>query len=91
MSNVRPKPQSSPGARVRAFRKNAGISLDDLADRIKRAGCDRPSIAKLSRIETGVQPVTIDILDGLAKATGIPARELRPDLAAKFARQGAAA
>lgn len=67
------------------------MSLDGLADRISKLGCDRPSIAKLSRIETGLQPVAMDILDGLAKVTGIPARELRPDIAAKFGRQPEAA
>jgi transcriptional regulator with XRE-family HTH domain len=91
MSNVRSKPRPDPGARVRAFRKERGISLDGLAERLEQIGCDRPSTAKLSRIETGLQPVPIDILDGLTKVTGIPARELRPDLAAKFGRQGAAA
>lgn len=85
MKNVRPKPANAPGARVRAFREGAGFSLDDLADKVKRAGSKRrPSIAKLSRIENGLQPVTLDILDSLAKVTSIPAGELRPDLAAMF-------
>ena len=67
------------------------MSLDDLADKIRKAGCDRPSIAKLSRIETGVQPVSLDILDGLSRITAIPPRELRPDVAAIFAREETAA
>lgn len=87
MANMRTKSRPSPGALVRAFRDSANISLDVLADRIARSGCIRPSIAKLSRIETGVQPVTIDILEGLAKVTGISAHKLRPDLAAKFSRE----
>lgn len=92
MSNARPKSRPNPGARVRAFREGAGISLDDLADRLKRAGLDRrPSIAKLSRIENGLQPVTIDDLAVLAKVTNIPPGELRPDLAAMFAKSGVAA
>lgn len=91
MSNVQKKPRTPPGARVRAFRKSAGISLDDLAGRLQKAGFGRPSTAKLSRIETGVQPVAMDILDGLAIVTGIPARDLRPDIAAKFGRQPEAA
>lgn len=92
MSNVRNKPRTSPGARVRAFRESADISLDGLADRLKKAGCDRrPSIAKLSRIENGLQPVPIDILDKLASVTSIPADELRPDLAAMFAKSSGAA
>jgi hypothetical protein len=58
--------------------------LDKLADRIAEEGCERPSTAKLSRIETGKQPVATDILDPLEKITGIPAKELRPDLAKHF-------
>ena len=85
MSNVRTKSVTPPGALVRAFRKQADISLDDLAERIKAAGCRRPpSAAKLSRIETGLQPVTLDILPFLAKATRISARALRPDVWALF-------
>jgi transcriptional regulator with XRE-family HTH domain len=91
MSNVRAKSVTSPGTLVRAFRKRADISLDDLAERIKKAGLDRPpSAAKLSRIENGLQPVTLDILPILVKVTGIPARALRPDLAAMFLRTKAA-
>lgn len=92
MSNVRRKPRFPQNARVRAYREGAGLSLDDLADRLKNAGSKRrPSIAKLSRIETGLQPVTPDILASLVKITGIPAGDLRPDLAAFFGQQGAAA
>lgn len=60
------------------------MSLDQLADRIKKLSRKRPSTAKLSRIETGIQPVPLDILEPLAKITGIPTRDLRPDLAKKF-------
>lgn len=73
------------GKRLSKRRKEIGFSsLEALADQISSKGCGRPSIAKLSRIETGVQPVPTDILTELAEVTGIPANELRPDLAAKF-------
>ncbi|TMJ05802.1 MAG: helix-turn-helix domain-containing protein [Alphaproteobacteria bacterium] len=93
MSNVRrAKARFPEGARVRAFRTGAGLTLDDLADQLKRAGSKRrPSTAKLSRIENGLQPVPTDILAPLAKITSIPAGILRPDLAAMFAQQSAAA
>jgi transcriptional regulator with XRE-family HTH domain len=69
------------GARVRNAREQLGIkSLEQFADRIRDEGCERPSIAKLSRIETGVQPVPLDILEPLSALTKIPARDLRPDL-----------
>jgi len=70
------------GKRISARRKEIGLSsLEALADQIGSLCCRRPSIAKLSRIETGVQPVPTDILAGLASITGIPKNELRPDLA----------
>lgn len=72
------------GAAIRAFRAREGMSLDKLADRIATEGGERPSAAKLSRIETGKQPVATDILDPLEKITGIPAKSLRPDLAKHF-------
>jgi transcriptional regulator with XRE-family HTH domain len=75
------------GDRIRRARKDAGYrSLDQFADRIRDTGCDRPSVAKLSRIETGDQPVTLDILLALSELTGIDPWDLRPDVAAKFAR-----
>lgn len=75
------------GARVRARRESLGLSsLEALADQIRERGCERPSAAKLSRIETGVQPVPVDILTELSAVVGIPTEELRPDLAGKFVR-----
>lgn len=78
-------PARAPGALIRAYRSAAGeLSLDDLADRLHQTGCDRPSIAKLSRIENGLQPVPIDLLEPLRRVAQIPARFLRPDLAKLF-------
>jgi transcriptional regulator with XRE-family HTH domain len=76
--------EALPGQAIRAFRNERKMSLDALADMIADDGQPRPSAAKLSRIETGKQPVTTDILDSLEKITGIPAKELRPDLAKHF-------
>jgi transcriptional regulator with XRE-family HTH domain len=78
-----------PGFQVRAFRDAHKLSLDDLADRIREHGHDRPSIAKLSRIETG-QPVPTDLVPALQAITGIPAERLRPDLAKIFAKDSVA-
>lgn len=73
------------GKIVRDSRIDRGIeSLDQLADRIAVFGVEKPSLAKLSRIETGIQPVPIDILPALAAIIGVPASRLRPDLAAMF-------
>lgn len=76
---------TSPGDRVRKFRKGRTWSLDYLADLIAEKGVKRPSAAKLSRIETG-QPVPLDVLPAISQITGIPERELRPDLAEMAAR-----
>lgn len=76
------------GARVRNARVQAGIkNLEQFADEIGASGCDRPSVAKLSRIETGEQPVSLDILVPVSKLTGIAPQDLRPDVAAKFGEQ----
>ena len=74
------------GEAIRAFRASCDpkMSLDQLAERIKKVSRKRPSAAKLSRIETGIQPVPLDILDPLVRITGIPANKLRPDLAKVF-------
>jgi transcriptional regulator with XRE-family HTH domain len=75
-----------PGELIREFRGKQ--SLDQFADRFEQAGFQRPSIAKLSRIETGIQPVPLDLLPAIGSITGIPPEELRPDVASKFARVG---
>lgn len=73
------------GEFVRKSRVDRGIkSLEELADRVVEKGGARPSTAKLSRIETGIQPVPTDILPALSKVVGIPTNELRPDLFAMF-------
>ena len=66
---------------VRAYRGREKITLDQLADRIAVQTGARPSKAKLSRIETGKQPVSIDLVAALRTITGLSAEELRPDLA----------
>lgn len=65
---------------VRAFRlrQKPLLSLEVLADRV---GTTKPN---LSRIETGKQRVSEDLLPKLVTETGIPAAILRPDLAKLF-------
>jgi transcriptional regulator with XRE-family HTH domain len=73
---------SEIGSRIRAAREARGLrTLDQFADRIRDSGCRRPSVAKLSRIETGEQPIATDILPIVAELTGIAPADLRPDLA----------
>jgi hypothetical protein len=77
------------GARLRASRERAGFSTQDqlcdaIARRGKPLGLKRPSAAVLSRIETGVQPVPINLLRVLPAIIDMPAAEMRPDLAELF-------
>jgi len=55
------------------------MSRADLADRL---GVSRVAV---HRWETGVRKVDVDLLPRLVEITGIPAGELRPDLAELFA------
>lgn len=78
------EPTSEIGKAIRAYRHGQRLSLEKLADMIAEDSGERPSTAKLSRIETGKQPVATDILESLEKITGIPAKDMRPDLARHF-------
>lgn len=68
---------------IKAYRDREGLSLKSLADKIAEQGVDRPSEAKLSRIENG-QRCPIEMLPAVEKVTGVPAKEIRPDLAKVF-------
>jgi transcriptional regulator with XRE-family HTH domain len=65
---------------LRAFRlrQRPAMSLSVLAARTATTK------ATISRIETGKQKITEDLLGKLVAGTGIPARVLRPDLAELF-------
>lgn len=65
---------------VRAYRlaKKPHVKLEDLAERV---GTTK---ANLSRIETGKQKLSEDLLPKLMAETGISADKLRPDLAKLF-------
>lgn len=66
--------QQSP---IRTYRLSAGLSLRKLAEKWGT------SFATLSRIESGTQPISENLLPVISQATGIPAKELRPDLVEK--------
>lgn len=73
------------GNDVRVARVARGFtSLERFADRVGELAENRPSVAKLSRIETGEQPVPADILPAVAAITEIAPEALRPDLAKLF-------
>lgn len=74
---------SKTETKIRKWRRDNNLSLDKVCDLIAEQGLDRPSAAKVSRIEWG-QNAPLDLLPALEAITGIPAKEIRPDLAEKF-------
>lgn len=68
---------------LRKWRSAQGLSLEAACDRFATSGFERPSIAKLSRIERD-QSVPAEMIPAVEAVTGIPAKILRPDLAELF-------
>lgn len=68
---------------LRQWRHERGYSLDAVCDVIEEQGIKRPSAAKLSRIERD-QKIPLELVPALETITGIPAKELRPDLVDKL-------
>lgn len=65
---------------LRAWRNGKGYSLDQVCDLIAAKGVERPSAAKLSRIERD-QDIPLDLVPALVEISGIPFLQLRPDIA----------
>lgn len=68
---------------LRRWRNDLGYSLDHVCSLIEQRGLERPSEAKLSRIERD-QNIPVEMLPTFEAITGISAKELRPDLAKIF-------
>ena len=68
---------------LRKWRNGLGYSLDHVCDLLRDQGLDRPSAAKLSRIERD-QNIPVEMIPAIEAITGIPAKEQRPDLAKIF-------
>jgi len=64
---------------LKAYRQNAGITQHELAELL---GVSRTTVA---RWESGTRKVETDRLGKIVDATGIAARDLRPDLARALA------
>lgn len=78
----------TPGARIRDFReRNRDMTLDELCDKLAKHLPERPSKAKLSRIETGEQGIPEDLIPALVKVTEIPAVDLLSPEIAKLVRE----
>ena len=68
---------------LRSWRTAQGLSLEAACDLFADSGFERPSTAKLSRIERD-QVIPAEMIPAIEKVTGIPARDIRPDLAELF-------
>ena len=68
---------------LRQWRLREKLSLDEVCDQLAGQGLKRPSVAKISRIECG-QNVPLDMLPAYEAITGLPAKEIRPDVAKLF-------
>lgn len=68
---------------LRKWRLSQGYSLEDLSELFGRHGFEKPSTAKLSRIERD-QDIPLEMIGAVETVTGIPAKEQRPDIAKIF-------
>ena len=74
------EPATNP---LRKWRNDQGLSLEQACELFEKRGFDKPSTAKLSRIERD-QDVPAEMIPAVEAITGIPAKEIRPDLAELF-------
>jgi hypothetical protein len=74
---------NEPKSALRTWREKAKYSLDYVCDLLEQQGLQRPSAAKLSRIERE-QDIPPEMIPAFKAITGVPAKELRPDLAKIF-------
>jgi hypothetical protein len=75
----------NPLRKWRNERKLKGLdySLEHICELFEQAGFEKPSTAKLSRIERD-QDIPIEMIPAIEAIMGIPAKEQRPDLAKIF-------
>ncbi len=67
-----PTPPATPGQLIRAARVKAGLTQQQLADRL---GCAQPTVAQVEADRSGI---TLDRLGRLAEALGVPVTDLVP-------------
>jgi transcriptional regulator with XRE-family HTH domain len=76
MANRFPARQRRARIYLREWREEAGLTQDQLADRIETLSGYRMSKAQISRIELGKQPYSQDFLETAAEALGTDAASL---------------
>lgn len=68
---------------LRKWRNDQGLSLEAACELFAKRGFEKPSTAKLSRIERD-QFVPVEMIPAVEAITGISAKDQRPDLAKIF-------
>jgi hypothetical protein len=68
---------------LRKWRTEQKLSLEEACQLFADRGFQKPSTAKLSRIERD-QYVPVEMIPAVEAITGVPAKEQRPDLAKIF-------
>lgn len=68
---------------LRIWRNGLQLSQERVCEMFAEKGFPKPSTAKLSRIERK-QEIPLDMLSAIEAITGIPAKELRPEVAKIF-------
>ncbi len=68
---------------LRKWRNEQKLSLEEACQLFADRGFQKPSTAKLSRIERD-QDIPIEMIPAIEAITGIPAKDQRPDLAKIF-------
>lgn len=71
---------------LRKWRNKEKLSLEQACQLFADRGFEKPSTAKLSRIERD-QFVPVEMIPAVEAITGVPAKEQRPDLAELFGAQ----
>ena len=66
--------------KLRQWREGQKLSLEEACALYAERGFQKPSTAKLSRIERD-QAVPFKMVPAVEAITGLPAKEIRPDLA----------
>jgi transcriptional regulator with XRE-family HTH domain len=69
---------------LRKWRNDARLNLEQVCDRFAELGFERPSTAKLSRIETGEQNAPLAMIPQFEVITGLAAKDLFPEIAKIF-------
>lgn len=82
--------RTPPHGSLRVIRTVAGLSLDELAERIGAITGTAPSRGTLSAIESGARGASIDLLEAMSEAFGLEPGSITTDYRPRVKREVAA-